>query len=837
MKEKVYYGLNGRNTLSNELVDKYKNGAADDITFIYGNHGCGKTYVLSETISKLQNSSRIKDKISIYIPDNEKLILYNSSNKIHLDSVEASISLPIRLIANLDLGVSFAKQNNTSQFEQISSLMKNKFARDILICLPHYSELDKKIKVLVQLIMNNISPLKQRFKHNLYFLITDLDDNVISQFLTGLSIMHCKLEDYSEKDIFNYLKLKHNIILDKDVIEQKLVQIKKICASNLKLVDFLYVDFQKQNLEFFRALDTIINYHLQQLKKAGSKESITEMSMEDIILTASISLKRFAGQEIADITHNDLSNVRKGLTIAQKQTIIKKDSENYYLFICEEIQKQFRNELIKSNKERYIDYYNYYSKHEQGQYYLRAYYLMMYNGGINSSVFSLLIFAYIEAFKFNDISRIEDIDILFKKDKNDYEDAYNKIKLFYTLLLNDNAEYSQIESVYCNMLQVFFDLPLKAELTRAYFCYLYKNYYIYGIEAMHVVNQLIQYANEQLYIIIPKCSADTILVDEVIVRLRIIYDIAPFILDNMNNVEQFQRLYNLSIELSRKAYIMPADKNIAQYMENVFNRKAFLFVNQTQCNIYYEKAKKYFYDNEIWDEYCITLISEAGTDIVIQKYKDTLKLCKKAKDIAKEKEITIPQIQKLNNNKLIAEFLDYENKNSAKKCMRYAKKIAKKLRKNLIHIPCAAEFVIITNLCSLYLYSKDIDEYCKYKKYIERLLDCNDISDVKNDDIDDFYRYYFAWFELYKNILLNNWAKAELFVDDLKGFVPALFQKQEVFWDKKLLAVKEIIIERRKINGYIFCKNLVPLSRRSSELATFFCRGLMLSDLQYTTYD
>ena len=61
-------------------------------------------------------------------------------------------------------------------------------------------------------------------------------------------------------------------------------------------------------------------------------------------------------------------------------------------------------------------------------------------------------------------------------------------------------------------------------------------------------------------------------------------------------------------------------QSIAKYMENVFNRKAFLFVNQTQCNIYYDKAKKYFYDNQIWDEYCITLICEAGTDIVIQKY-------------------------------------------------------------------------------------------------------------------------------------------------------------------------------------------------------------------------
>ena len=139
MVENKYCGLKSRNTLSDNLAEMYKNKIAKDITFIYGNHGCGKTYVLSETISKLQKNSKIKDKIHIYIPDNEKLILYNNSNKTCLESVDVSISLPARLIANLDMGVSFTKQNTDSQFEQISSLMKSKFAGDILICLPHYS--------------------------------------------------------------------------------------------------------------------------------------------------------------------------------------------------------------------------------------------------------------------------------------------------------------------------------------------------------------------------------------------------------------------------------------------------------------------------------------------------------------------------------------------------------------------------------------------------------------------------------------------------------------------------------------------------------------------------
>ena len=114
---------------------------------------------------------------------------------------------------------------------------------------------------------------------------------------------------------------------------------------------------------------------------------------------------------------------------------------------------------------------------------------------------------------------------------------------------------------------------------------------------------------------------------------------------------------------------------------------------------------------------------------------------------------------------------------------------------------------------------------------------CNDVSDIEDDDIDDFYRYYFAWFEVYRCILDAEWNRADVIIENLNGFVPALFQKQEVFWDKKLLALKQIVADQKIIDGYSFCNNLVPLKRRASELAAFFCRGLMLSDLQYTSYD
>ena len=186
---------------------------------------------------------------------------------------------------------------------------------------------------------------------------------------------------------------------------------------------------------------------------------------------------------------------------------------------------------------------------------------------------------------------------------------------------------------------------------------------------------------------------------------------------------------------------------------------------------------------------------------------------------------------------IIADFLRYEQCHTKKHCFKYAKKVVKKLRKQLHHIPCATEFVIITNICSLNLYYGNITEYLKFKKYLENLMDCDDVSNIDDEDVDDFYRYYFAWFEIYRYILEEKWQNAEIITNSLKNFVPSLFKKQEVFWDKKLLALKQIILNGKILDGYDFCNKLVPLKRRSSELASFFCRGLMLSDLQYTSYD
>ncbi|RGQ56536.1 hypothetical protein DWY88_18655 [Mediterraneibacter gnavus] len=838
MKEHRYKNLEGRNKLIEKLTQEYITASASEATIILGNHGSGKSHVVFEVINRIHSKNRQNNKLQVYIAEGDKLSLYENSSKSSVDNIETTISLPIRWGIGVDIAASVSTKKNDSKFNQISNLLKKRFSSDLLICLPDYSKLDNKVKYLIELLMKNITTLESTFKHHLYFLISNVDDSCIRDFLSCSTIEKNVLEDYDENDILQYLIEKHKIIVKKKDIEEKIKQIKKICASNLKLVDFLYIDLVEQNVDFFRALDSVVTYRLGELKKNGLTRNVNEYDMEDIILSSSISLKSFGSQEIASITHKETNTVRESLYLAQKQALLKKTSLNFYSFACDEIRKILKKELNDKNKERYLDYYNYYSNKEQDQYYLRAYYLWAYNGYLKDDIFALLILSYSEALSFNNLEQIKKIERLIGKEKDSYYyDDFEAIKSFYNTLREGGSDYDKLNGMYRNLQKDYFEIPLKAELARAFFHFMYRNYKPWYLQLKQILSQLVQYAEESIYLVLSQYPIEMPRIDETVLKLRIIYDIAPYILDVLNDTELFKRIYDLSLSLSGNIQTSQSSKSIAEYMENVFNRKAFLFVNQTQCNIYYDKAKKYFYDNQIWDEYCITLICEAGTDIVIQKYNEAIQAYRKAMQVSIKNEISIPYPQKILNNMIIADFLRYEQSHTKKYCFRYAKKTVKKLRKQLQRISCATEFVILTNICSLSLYYGNISEYLKFKKYLEHLMDCDDVSNIEDDDVDDFYRYYFAWFEIYRYILDEKWESATEITNLLGGFVPSLFQKQEVFWDKKLLALKEIILNRQILDGYDFCNNLVPLKRRSSELASFFCRGLMLSDLQYTSYD
>ena len=83
----------------------------------------------------------------------------------------------------------------------------------------------------------------------------------------------------------------------------------------------------------------------------------------------------------------------------------------------------------------------------------------------------------------------------------------------------------------------------------------------------------------------------------------------------------------------------------------------------------------------------------------------------------------------------------------------------------------------------------------------------------------------------------GNWEMAEQLSQSVHGFIPALFKKQEKFWEMKDQALADVIRKRISMSAYDFCHNLEHVNRKENTLSRFFFRGLMLSDLQYTSYN
>ena len=483
-----------------------------------------------------------------------------------------------------------------------------------------------------------------------------------------------------------------------------------------------------------------------------------------------------------------------------------------------------------------ISYYNYYTDNEQDDYYFRAYYVYRYWNQMCPLAFSLLMLAYSSARQMADDIKIQKIEeIIMKTGVDDqYKEMYKVFCNYYDILFSESSIEEVEQSYKCITRKFSWELPVKAEITYAYFLFIYKNTNLSKPTDHNALNECINYALNELIINPP----DTSIInptDETILRLKIIYGISPCILDQLNDYDGFNRLYYKSRELSSNSNAK--QHGIGEYIENVFNRKAFLFANPAACSIYYEKAKRFFETNQIWIEYYITLLCQAGTDIVIQEFDEAIELCTRAELESKEKNIELPQMEKLYNNQIIAKFLlEEQNVQTPKKAITFARIAIRELKKLIDKTENETQFVIYTNICSLYLYIGNDHQYMIHKKRLEKLYGCKDISDITDQNIDDFYRYYFSWFELYRNINYENWEKAWQQIEQLDNFVPTLFRKQEIFWKEKNNAVKAIIQSRKKINAYDFCHNLVKTKRNEQVLSKFFYRGLMLSDLQYTSY-
>lgn len=234
----------------------------------------------------------------------------------------------------------------------------------------------------------------------------------------------------------------------------------------------------------------------------------------------------------------------------------------------------------------------------------------------------------------------------------------------------------------------------------------------------------------------------------------------------------------------------------------------------------------------------MTLAGKAGVFLVQGRYNEAVNTCHMVFEKQKEENIKINIPERLLNNMLVADFLLFES--NAKENLIAIKNKALETAKLLYDlIGCntgATKHVILLNVASLYLYANKELEYSQIKVKIENSLNCEDVSDIADESVNDFYRYRFVWMEIFRNIRNQNWSQAQTLLDSIRDFIPALSHKEEILVEKKINATQEIIMSRKNVDAYYFCNNLYIDKRAAATQTKFYYRGLPLSDLQYTSF-
>ena len=147
--------------------------------------------------------------------------------------------------------------------------------------------------------------------------------------------------------------------------------------------------------------------------------------------------------------------------------------------------------------------------------------------------------------------------------------------------------------------------------------------------------------------------------------------------------------------------------------------------------------------------------------------------------------------------------------------------------------PSGKNHVILTNIASLYLYIGDIQQYNNTKTRLEKSLNCEDVSDIDNNRVNDFYRYHFAWFEFYRLLINKKWDKCNTVLEKLSGFYPAIFHESKKM-NLRIKAAENLVKDKKIPSAKKYCLNFLEYAKAPQH---YFSRGLLLSDLQFTSFD
>lgn len=151
----IYEGLDGRNTLIEELKEKYSAKSAESIILIQASRGQGKSYV----INKLKEEIPHKE-FTVFLNYEDELRTVSAYKGIKkINSIELSGG-----VASVSIGFSIGWSNESSQYEKIRNMFASYLKKNILICVDNIENISDEMRFMILQIIKNIKRLENDYK-------------------------------------------------------------------------------------------------------------------------------------------------------------------------------------------------------------------------------------------------------------------------------------------------------------------------------------------------------------------------------------------------------------------------------------------------------------------------------------------------------------------------------------------------------------------------------------------------------------------------------------------------------------------------------------------------
>lgn len=803
--------IRNREKAAEMITDSIKNHSKT-LFMLCGAKGSGRKYVLNLVGEELFVTHRI-----FGLFDNEIFEL----NKKH-KKYEYHAEINFSFYAGISLS---ASSNQSSKLNYIiSTLRRYVKKRPICFLIPNVDRVSGPAIDFLKNLLEHREYISGQIKQPIFFIFS-AKKGWLHNFDVDLEIT---LEDYDKNDIIEFLVQTHQYdarllaILDRNINT-----LYKLCGTNFNLINSFHENILYGDSN--RDIDSILHEKIAEYIESGAKDSLNAKDMKLILEISSLCLSSFNKSIVAKVSQCNENDVELCLKYAREEYFLENFLDNYD-FISDEIKQKLAVKALDSYQSRYVDFYNFVTANNEDDYYQRVAYLSISQNYNESELLSLLLLAIRRAATLRDDSTRLKVEDIIRRCNNH---LLVQVLENYMRAIDLHIEG---DCVLSNSFIDKIDTALLNVVSRAVVTHLkMRNMQLANAPADKlrvIAAQLYETAKNPLQINPGPLFYHN---EEYALKLSIIYDLAPYYLDDENNQDVFNDLFAMSQAIARKLHLQGGDCTYADYIINIFNRKAFLYASPENSIVYYNQALAYFEANKIYDQIAITLSGRAGMEIAMQCYEEAIKDCRKAQKLIETYGLIIPQSEKIQHNLLIAEFLQYEKtEGSYINIKKYADKTIKKLKTFLCGEHTALEHVTLTNIASLYLYGLDLYNYKQTKRQLEKSLGCNDVSDVANVNVNDFYRYHFAWFEFYVKIVQSHWDEAQAIIDSLEDFC-AVLMKNEAKHKARILVAKRIIETRCVPAPYQYCANMTKdFPNIHSHLKL---RGLMLSDLQFTSYN